>query len=275
LKKGWISSRSKLPILFFGWFTLYLALGFNVLISSQKFHHDSEESKEGIKCVAMVLPFAVASCVSVFVSSLATGEADEVKSPEEQVKVVEGQVKSVEEQVKAVEEQVKVVEEKLKSIKKDQACVVVQEFIADGPGEANVKVGDIVRAITGVDEVGWLEVETSSNSVGFIPYSFVDDTKLPFVTCKPEKKAVKHVPTAPDGTPVDKPALKKAPTREVPNFLADIAGGTRRLSSPKAVDKKVSTSSGLLGSLQSKLSARRAAVTGGDEDDNDDESEWK
>lgn len=120
--RHWSSTPSFLH-LFAAWCAVYVCLGLNVLTSSQMYHHDAEESKEGLRCMAMVLPFSVGAALVVLHQALDSSRS--FLPPHT-------------------------------TLKKGQVCEVVHEHQQrKGDGSESVMLGDLVKMLQDESSEGW------------------------------------------------------------------------------------------------------------------------
>ncbi|GBG25934.1 Hypothetical Protein FCC1311_021532 [Hondaea fermentalgiana] len=153
-ERRWTSSSSPLPLYFLAWIVAYVALTSRTLSTSQQFHHDWQESVEGIKCMIMTLPItALAASFVLYVSTeraqlefVENGPTDKAHSTAHT--------------------------ETAKPLAPQQSAEVAAEFTSEGEGELSVSLGTIVRRVS---------LFRSFSSIEFTILFFLPKRDVPFL----------------------------------------------------------------------------------------------
>eukprot|EP00512_Aurantiochytrium_limacinum_P006881 CAMPEP_0171524118 /NCGR_PEP_ID=MMETSP0959-20130129/8856_1 /TAXON_ID=87120 /ORGANISM="Aurantiochytrium limacinum, Strain ATCCMYA-1381" /LENGTH=533 /DNA_ID=CAMNT_0012064787 /DNA_START=290 /DNA_END=1888 /DNA_ORIENTATION=+ len=273
-KRVWTSSSSLLPLYYLAWVIAYIALTSRVLSTSQHFHHDWQESVEGIKCMVMTLPFA--ALAGAFVLYISTERA-----------------------------QLEIADTESSGFQKGQTADVLENFQAESNVELDVKLGDLVLVID-ASNTGWVYVQRQDGTKGYVPDSFLVVSQQQFgllsrqspnledikgdplnasspsyvdnIASKNDVSSSERTPSASNETVNSAAPKPEAPTRAVP-FLNDIRNGNvnlKKVSPSSSSDSNGGSSKSqgsMMGALQQALHQRRATLNP-PEDSNEESSEW-
>jgi NADH:ubiquinone oxidoreductase subunit 6 (subunit J) len=180
------------------WLVVYLALALNVLTNSQMYHHDHEESAEGLRCFGFVVPLASAAALFVLDRALAAGSSKQGGgSWRRGTKLTKGLY-----------------------------CEVIVAHDSSTDSGSSVRVGDMVQVQANEDEAGWVEVTIAAKASadgkkgegakvrlrdGWVPAYCLCPTEVEGVGQSPAASAAASTPApAPTTAPAPAPAAAAA-----------------------------------------------------------------